>query len=329
MKKINFYRSERSSLPLLLCIILFATMCYADHNNTTSQHNEDPLYGNGNYALSSSTHKSLLIAAGCFWCAEQAFEQYAPGVIEVISGYAGSTGVDFPTYKNHPGHREVILIEYDPKLTSYELLLQYAWRNLDPFDSYGQFCDKGFSYQSAIFYANEEELMIAERVRDDILDLYPEWTNSSVVVPLLERPYFWMAEDYHQNYYIKNPRNYGYYKERCGRTKRLKEVWGNEQYYCYHDLDLSCFNDTVVNEDGVDVVAVVNAKNVEESGNARMMAVWQIVVVSVAAAVLGILIIGFAAPCKKKKTNIMEQEVNDEMNVTEEEEQAAEPKNLS
>lgn len=330
MKNTNFYRIG-SSLPLLLCIILFATICYADHNDTIS-HNDDLSYDNGNYALTSSTHKSLLIAAGCFWCAEQAFEQYAPGVVEVISGYAGSTGVDFPTYKNHPGHREVILIEYDPKLTSYELLLQYAWRNLDPFDSYGQFCDKGFSYQSAIFYANEEELMIAEQVRNDILDLYPEWTNSSspiVVVPLLERPYFWMAEDYHQDYYIKNPWNYGYYKERCGRTKRLKEVWGDEQYYCYHDLELSCFNDTVVNEDGVDVIAVVNAKNVEESGNTRMMAVWQIVVVSVAAAVLGILIIGFAAPCKKKK-KAMEQEVDDEMNVAEEEkEQAAEPKNLT
>jgi len=107
MKKINFCRSERSSLPLLLCIIFFATitMGYADHDAI------NPLYDNGNYALSSSTHKSLLIAAGCFWCAEQAFEQYAPGVIEVISGYAGSTGVDFPTYKYHPGHREVILIE--------------------------------------------------------------------------------------------------------------------------------------------------------------------------------------------------------------------------
>mmetsp|Transcript_14844 Transcript_14844/g.21081 ORF Transcript_14844/g.21081 Transcript_14844/m.21081 type:complete len:141 (+) Transcript_14844:333-755(+) len=89
-------------------------------------------------------NKSLLVALGCFWCAEQAFELYAPGVVEVVSGYAGGQN-DNPTYRNHPGHYEVILIEYDPLKTSYELLVGYAWRNLDPFDGNGQFCDKGTS----------------------------------------------------------------------------------------------------------------------------------------------------------------------------------------
>ncbi len=263
-----------------------------------------PIIQGDQHELASYAHKSLLIAAGCFWCAEQAFEQYAPGVIEVVSGYAGSAGIDFPTYKNHPGHYEVILIEYDPNRTSYELLLQYAWRNIDPFDAYGQFCDRGFSYQSALFYANEEEKMIAEKVRADVLDLYPDWNNESVVVPLLERPFFWRAENYHQDYYIKNPWNYGYYKERCGRTKRLKAVWGEEVYFCYHDLELSCFNDTAVNENGVSVEAVVNIKNApKESDKVRGAPVWGIIVaVLLAVGFLCLVMVGFITTCKAKKT---------------------------
>ena len=267
--------------------------------------------GNGNYPLSSPKHKSLLIAAGCFWCAEQAYEQYAPGVIEAVSGYAGSDGIDSPTYRNHPGHYEVILIEYDPNRTSYELLLQYAWRNIDPFDEYGQFCDKGFSYRSALFYANEEERLIAEQVRADVLELYPEWDDEDVVVPILERPFFWMAENYHQDYYIKNPWNYGYYKERCGRTKRLKEVWGEEQYYCYHDLELSCFNNTAVNEDGVSIEAAVNIKNAaEESEKARGLPTQGIILIVVGVVFACLLVVGFAKPSCKKEKKFIDVEKN-------------------
>ncbi len=291
MKSKTFYSIFLSILHLAATTI---PIIYGDLGDNTGT-------SNGNYALASPAHKSLLIAAGCFWCAEQAFEQYAPGVIEVVSGYAGAEGIDFPTYKNHPGHYEVILIEYDPNKTSYEMLLNYAWRNIDPFDPYGQFCDRGFSYRSALFYANEDERLIAEQVRADLLALYPEWNNSSsVVVPLLERPFFWMAEKYHQDYYITNPWNYGFYKERCGRTKRLKEIWGEEQYYCYHDVELSCFNHTALNENGVNVEAVVNVKNApEESGRVRSMPVWGIIVVVSAVVVLAL--IGFMAPCKKKE----------------------------
>lgn len=295
------------SLQLVLTVvILLAATIPTIHGEDLRNNNNN--YDNGNYALTSSTHKSLLIAAGCFWCAEQAYEQYAPGVIEVVSGYAGSDGIESPTYRNHPGHYEVILIEYDPNSTSYELLLQYAWRNLDPFDQYGQFCDRGFSYQSALFYANEEEKLIAEQVRSEVLDLHPDWDNESVVVPLLERPFFWRAEGYHQDYYIKNPWNYEYYKERCGRTKRLKKVWGEEQYNCYHDLELTCFNKTAVNEDGVSIEAVVNVKNApEESGKVRGAPVWGIIVAVVfAVGVLCLLVVGFMTPSCKKKSPIEE-----------------------
>lgn len=146
-------------------------------------------------------HKSMLCAVGCFWCGEQAFEQYAPGVVEAVSGYAGGTN-DNPTYRNHPGHYEVVLVEYDPKLTSYELIVNYAWRNLDPFDGIGQFCDKGTSYRPAIFYANQEEKEIADRVREEVLAAN-NWTLDEIAVPNLERPKFWTAEGYHQDYYIK------------------------------------------------------------------------------------------------------------------------------
>mmetsp|Transcript_36663 Transcript_36663/g.74733 ORF Transcript_36663/g.74733 Transcript_36663/m.74733 type:complete len:306 (+) Transcript_36663:230-1147(+) len=235
-------------------------------------------------------NKSLLVALGCFWCAEQAFEQYAPGVVEAVSGYAGGTN-DSPTYRNHPGHFEVILIEYDPTKTSYELLVNYAWRNLDPFDAIGQFCDKGTSYRPAIFYETEEERLVAESVRSEILEQYPDWTEEDevVVVPNLERPKFWTAEEYHQNYYIKNPNNYGYYKERCGRTQRLKQVWGEDEYRCYHDLESTCFNMTVVNEVGEEVVAEVNVKEAPPE-KAGVMPNWAIIVVSVAAAVFVLLL---------------------------------------
>ena len=237
-------------------------------------------------------NKSLLIAAGCFWCAEQAFEQYAPGVIEAVSGYAGANGIDNPTYRNHPGHYEVILIEYDPTKTSYKLLVEYAYRNIDLFDGGGQFCDRGFSYYPAIFYDGEDERLMAEEVTLEVLEEYPEWDEASLAVPLLERPTFWTAEDYHQDFYITNSRNYGYYKERCGRTQRLKDVWGEEEYYCYHDVDTSCLkNGTVVNEEGIEVVAVVNVKDVPEEGEPALLPKYGIILVSLAAVLVGAMLL--------------------------------------
>ncbi|KAL7536948.1 hypothetical protein ACHAXR_007496 [Thalassiosira sp. AJA248-18] len=246
------------------------------------------------YKTTSPDNKSLLLAAGCFWCAEQAFEQYAPGVIEAVSGYAGANGIDNPTYRNHPGHYEVILIEYDPSKTTYRLLVEYAWRNLDPFDGAGQFCDRGSSYYPAIFYNGENERLMAEQVKEEILEVHhPEWDEISIEVPLLERPVFWTAEDYHQDYYIKKPRNYGYYKERCGRTKRLKSVWGEEEYYCYHDLEAGCFNSTVVNEDGDEVEAEVNVKDAPEETDAALLPTIGVVLVSIAGGLLGCMLLAY------------------------------------
>lgn len=240
---------------------------------------------NGDDYSVADGNDSLLVALGCFWCAEQAFEQYGPGVVEAVSGYSGADGIDNPTYRNHPGHYEVVLIEYDPSKTTYELLVEYAYRNLDPFDGGGQFCDRGFSYYPAIFYANDDERLKAEEVVEEILAEYPEWDPESVVVPILERPKFWTAENYHQDYYIKNPGNYGYYKNRCGRTQRLKEVWGDEEYYCYHDVERTCFNSTVINENGTAVEAQVNIKNAPEE-TIGLMPTWAIFLVSFLAVIL-------------------------------------------
>merc|ERR1711982_127682 len=145
-----------------------------------------------------------------------------------------------PTYKNHPGHYEVILIEYDPSKTTYETLVRYAWRNLDPFDRLGQFCDKGTSYLPAIFYDNDDELNVAEKVLSEVLQEHPDWNRADIAVTNLPRPTFWIAEEYHQDYYNKNPLKYKYYKFACQRTERLKEVWGEEEYDCYHDNTVTC-----------------------------------------------------------------------------------------
>jgi len=217
--------------------------------------------------MGAEGNRSMLVALGCFWCAEQAFEQYAPGVVEAVSGYAGGT-TENPTYSNHRGHYEVALVEYDPTKTSYEVLVNYAYRNMDPFDAEGQFCDKGQSYLSAIFYETDEEMEIAEGVLAGILQA-KNWEFDNIAAPILQRPKFWKAEEYHQDYYLKNPSRYGYYKNGCGRPTRLKEVWGLEEYECYHEEEHTCFIDyaknitssssTSTDDEGILVPTVINA----------------------------------------------------------------------
>ena len=250
----------------------------------------------------AAQHKSLLVAVGCFWCGEETFEHYAPGVVEAVSGYAGGTTSN-PTYQNHgsAGHLEVVLVEYDPSKTSYGLLLDYAWRNIDPFNGRGQFCDWGSSYKPAIFFDGEEERLEAERVQAEVLEANPSWKEVDIKVSLLERPKFWKAEDYHQNYYIKNPRNYGYYKSRCGRVSRLKEVWGEDEYDCYHDLELTCF-DAVRNSNGTAVSSEVNSKNVPE-GEEFLMPTYAVILLVIGPACLCIGSILFIIFHKTKNTN--------------------------
>ena len=162
-------------------------------------------------------------AGGCFWCVEESFEKLN-GVIEVISGYSGGT-TENPTYKEvtygNTGHFEVVEIIYNKNIISFEELLKNYWINIDPFDAYGQFCDKGYSYRSVAFYQNDLEKKLIER---DVKNLEKRF-NKKVVTYLREFKKFYKAENRHQNFYKVYFQNYLRYKKACKREETLKEIW--------------------------------------------------------------------------------------------------------
>jgi peptide-methionine (S)-S-oxide reductase len=177
--------------------------------------------------VSNANADKAVLAGGCFWCMESDFEKL-DGVSDVISGFTGGT-LKNPTYNgNHAGHYEAVEITYDPKKITYQELLDYYWVNIDPFDAKGQFCDKGHSYLSAIFVANEKERKIAEQSRQKVVDKFPD---KKVITPILEASTFYPIkgeESYHQDFYKKSPIRYKAYRWNCGRDKRLKEIWGDK-----------------------------------------------------------------------------------------------------
>ncbi len=165
-------------------------------------------------------------AGGCFWCMEEALEK-VDGVASVVSGYAGGTEAN-PTYKEvssgRTGHTEAVEVVYDPGSVSYGELLEVFWRNIDPTDGSGQFCDKGPQYRSAIFYHDEEQKGLIEESLQSLEDTKP--FDEPIVTEIVPASMFYQAEDYHQDYYERNPIRYRYYKYGCGRTQRLKALWG-------------------------------------------------------------------------------------------------------
>ncbi len=177
--------------------------------------------------VSNAAAEKTVLAGGCFWCMEADFEKLE-GVIDVVSGFTGGT-VENPTYSgNHKGHYEAVEITYDPEKISYKDLLDYYWVNIDPFDARGQFCDKGQSYLSAIFVANEKEKKLAEQSRKKVVEQFP---NKEVITPILNASTFYPIkgeESYHQDYYKKSPNRYNYYRWSCGRDQRLKDIWGDK-----------------------------------------------------------------------------------------------------
>ena len=170
---------------------------------------------------------TAVLAGGCFWCMEKDFEALE-GVDEVVSGFTGGTAEN-PTYRgDHTGHYEAVEITYDPAIVSYQDLLDHFWVNIDPFDARGQFCDKGPSYLSAIFVADEEERSLAEQSRRRVVERFPDET---VVTPILPADTFYPiegAEIHHQDFYKKSPVRYKAYRWSCGRDQRLKAIWGDE-----------------------------------------------------------------------------------------------------
>ena len=162
-------------------------------------------------------------AGGCFWCVEESFEKLN-GVVEVISGYSGGS-TENPTYKEvtygNTGHFEVVEIIYNKEIISYEELLKNYWKNIDPFDAYGQFCDKGYSYRSVAFYENDKEKKLIER---DIKNLEKKF-DKKVVTYIREFNKFYKAENRHQNFYKVYFQNYLRYKKACKREETLKKIW--------------------------------------------------------------------------------------------------------
>jgi peptide-methionine (S)-S-oxide reductase len=169
--------------------------------------------------------ETAIFAGGCFWCMESDFEKLG-GVTDVVSGFTGGTVKD-PTYRgDHTGHYEAVQVTYDTTKVSYQGLLDYYWVNIDPFDAGGQFCDKGPSYLSAIFVANDDERKLAEASRQKVALQFPEQKVSTEILPVATFYPIKGDESYHQDYYKNNPVRYHYYRYSCGRDARLKEIWG-------------------------------------------------------------------------------------------------------
>lgn len=174
--------------------------------------------------------ETAIFAGGCFWCVESDFDK-VPGVLKTISGYSGGH-VPNVTYKQvvkgGTGHREVVKIVFDPAKVSYAKLLDVFWRSVDPTDKGGQFCDRGFSYSTAIYTTSDAQEKIAKASKAALSKTKP--FKASLVTPIIKAGPFYDAEGYHQDYYQKNPVRYRYYRYSCGRDARVKAVWGKQAH---------------------------------------------------------------------------------------------------
>jgi peptide-methionine (S)-S-oxide reductase len=171
-----------------------------------------------------------IFAMGCFWSAEIAFRdpnsnQLLPGIMAIKVGYAGGE-MPNPTYDVHDGYKEAVKITFDPAIISYNKLLDLFWHDIDPFDRIGQFCDKGNTYTSVIYFMNENQknqaLASKERVQKQL--------NKEIITEIIPYTTFYDAEEYHQNFKAKNPERYSRYRFSCGRDKRIESIWVNVKH---------------------------------------------------------------------------------------------------
>ena len=180
--------------------------------------------------------EQAIFAGGCFWCLEHDMEA-VPGVLSVESGYTGGL-IEYPTYRNHEGHKEAVKVTYDSSKISFKELLMNYWINIDPFDSSGQFCDRGHEYSSAIFYLSKEQKIVADNSKTRLVN--SGIFENHIKTPIIKAGKFFPAEDYHQDYYKKNPLKYKYYRFRCGRDERLEEIWGKNNIMFFNSIIDSC-----------------------------------------------------------------------------------------
>jgi len=176
-------------------------------------------------AAGAATAKAIF-AGGCFWCMEHPFD-VLPGVVSTTSGYIGGQKKN-PTYEEvssgRTGHTEAVQVVYDPKKVTYEKLLDVFWHNIDPTVKDQQFCDHGSQYRSGIFYTDDEQKRLAEASKAALDRNKP--FSAAIVTEITRASEFYPAEDYHQDFYLKNPLRYKYYRSGCGRDARLKQLWG-------------------------------------------------------------------------------------------------------
>ncbi len=206
-------RQKKFGLILFtLYMMVFASWAWSENTESQDQ--------------TSKKLETAIFAGGCFWCMEPPFDKLA-GVVSTVSGYTGGH-VEDPSYKQvsagGTGHFEAVEVTYDPAKIDYATLLNVFWHNVDPLTDDGQFCDKGDSYRTAIFYRNAEQRKLAEESKRalNVSGIFKQ----PVVTELLPTQTFYPAEDYHQNYYQENPLRYKYYRFACGRDNRLNELWG-------------------------------------------------------------------------------------------------------
>ena len=169
--------------------------------------------------------EELILAGGCFWCLEHDLESLQ-GINSVQSGYSGGD-LQNPTYENHSGHQEVVLVNYDPKLVSFPEILRLYLRNIDPLDDRGQFCDRGDSYRPVIFFDDSKEENYAKNA---LISASKELSLpiEKLSVDLKSRKQFWLAEDYHQDFADRNELKYKFYRFSCGRDQKLDKLWGDK-----------------------------------------------------------------------------------------------------
>ena len=184
-----------------------------------------PVPGSAAARVAADTLEVATFAGGCFWCMEEAFDEVG-GVVTTTSGYTGGR-VDEPTYEQvsggRTGHVEAVRVIFDPAVVTYEELLDTFWRTVDPTDDGGQFCDRGSQYVSVVYVRNERQRKLAEVSKETLARSRP----FAILTPIRPATTFWAAEEYHQDYYRKNPVRYRFYKFNCGRKARLDDLWGS------------------------------------------------------------------------------------------------------
>jgi peptide methionine sulfoxide reductase msrA/msrB len=248
-------------------ILLFLTFFLIGCTNTiTNTNNEEVIIEDNSEEVKMVEEKlaKATFAGGCFWCMESDFEKLK-GVKEVISGYSGGDKVD-PSYKEVSSgatrHREVVQIIYNPNIISYSVLLEHFWKNVDPLNEKGQFCDEGFQYTSAIFYHNEKQKKLAEESKKKV----EEVLGGDIFTEISEIKEFYSAEEYHQDYYKKSPVRYKTYRKLCGRDKRLSGLWENK------NIGIGSSNDIFIkpsDEELKEILTPIQYKVTQKEGTER------------------------------------------------------------